>query len=87
MKIVNGLVFENEGFVKKDICIENDRIVSETNDIEFTDAEGLYIIPGSWISISTGLWVVISVTEMKHHCKTFWTMRQSTVFWRRVLRP
>ena len=47
MKIVNGTVFDTEhDFVQKDVCIQDEYFVSDAEDQEELDAEGLYLIPG-----------------------------------------
>ena len=50
MIIKNGLVFQEDGsFVKKDLYIENGRLVAsetEVSDKTEYDAEGLKVLPG-----------------------------------------
>ncbi|MBP1753975.1 MAG: hypothetical protein H6Q59_373, partial [Firmicutes bacterium] len=51
MKIINALVYTEEGFfVQKDITVEGDYITdaaqSDAPDTQTIDAEGLYLIPG-----------------------------------------
>lgn len=45
MKIINGLVFDGEGFVARDVCIEDGAFV-ESACGEVVDAAGCYVIPG-----------------------------------------
>ncbi|MBQ9954311.1 MAG: N-acetylglucosamine-6-phosphate deacetylase [Eggerthellaceae bacterium] len=45
MKIINGLVFDGEGFVARDVCIEDGAFV-EAACGDVVDAAGCYVIPG-----------------------------------------
>ncbi len=47
MKIVNGAVFwNNEGFVKQDVCMEGNRFAEAASDSDVFDASGCYVVPG-----------------------------------------
>jgi len=49
MKIINGSVWDLNGFSKRDLTIRDDRIsnnADHASDEDMIDAEGMYVIPG-----------------------------------------
>lgn len=45
MKIINGLVFDGEGFVERELCVA-EGLIAEAAEGETIDATGCYVIPG-----------------------------------------